>query len=147
MNILVIGGGNHHNSLGVVRSLGLSGYGVELITIGNLTKNYVASSKYISKHYALADIKELAAYLLCREPKLEKEIIISCADAVTEHLNLYQRKLSGRYILPGIPAEGRMSELMDKTNMIKMAAKRDIYAPEVWNLPMDVAKVTFPCIP
>lgn len=144
INVLVIGGGTHHNALGVIRTLGISGYGVELITIGNLVKNYIASSKYILKHCALADIKELAAYLLYREPKSEKEIIISCADAVTEHLNLYQRKLSERYILPGIPMEGKMPELMDKTNMIKMAAKRDIYSPEVWSLPMDITKVTFP---
>ena len=146
INVLVIGGGTHHNALGVIRTLGISGYGVELITIGNLVKNYIASSKYILKHCALADIKELSAYLLYGEPKSEKEIIISCADAVTEHLNLYQRKLSERYILPGIPMEGKMPELMDKTNMIKMAAKRDIYSPEVWSLPMDITKVTFPCI-
>ena len=41
--VLVIGGGNHHNALGVVRALGRRGYQVELITIGNLRKNYPSS--------------------------------------------------------------------------------------------------------
>ena len=31
INVLVIGGGTHHNALGVIRTLGISGYGVELI--------------------------------------------------------------------------------------------------------------------
>ena len=34
--VLVIGGGNHHNALGVIRALGERGYDVELITIGDL---------------------------------------------------------------------------------------------------------------
>ena len=36
INVLVIGGGTHHNALGVIRTLGISGYGVELITMSSL---------------------------------------------------------------------------------------------------------------
>ena len=43
-NILVIGGGNHHNALGVIRALGERGFGVELITIGN-TRKHVSVQK------------------------------------------------------------------------------------------------------
>lgn len=145
-NILVIGGGNHHNALGVVRALGQRGYDVELITIGNLHKNYIASSRYVSRHYALADVKELAAYLLYREPIGEKEVIISCADVVTEHLNQHHDQLSKRYLLPGVEQQGKMVSLMDKTTMIAMAARHGIHAPHVWTLPNDISKVTYPCI-
>ena len=75
INVLVIGGGTHHNALGVIRTLGISGYGVELITIGNLVKNYIASSKYILKHCALADIKELAAYLCTANLNQKKKLL------------------------------------------------------------------------
>lgn len=77
-NIIVIGG-DHHNALGVIRSLGEAGYGVELITIGNLRKHYISASKYVRKHHALAEIKELAAYLLFMMQVADnsKEIIIS----------------------------------------------------------------------
>ena len=144
--VLVIGGGNHHNALGVVRALGRRGYQVELITFGSLRKNYIASSKYVCKHHALADVKELASYLLYREPKKDKEIVISCADAVTEHLNLHYNRLSEIYILPGVKQQGKMVDLMDKTTMIEMAARRGINAPHIWTLPTDKEKVTFPCI-
>ena len=145
-NILVIGGGNHHNALGVVRALGRRGYKVELISIGNLRINYIASSKYVSKHHALADVKELASYLLYRDTKKEKEIVISCADAVTEYLNLHYDRLSDRYILPGVKQPGKMVDLMTKTTMIEMAAKHGIIAPHIWKLPEDKELVTFPCI-
>lgn len=83
--VLVIGGGNHHNALGVVRALGRRGYQVELITIGNLRKNYIASSKYVCNHHALADEKELASYLLYVIQRTEKEqgdcyIMCRCSD-------------------------------------------------------------------
>lgn len=147
-NIIVIGSGCHHNTLGVIRALGEAGYGVELITIGNLKKHYISASKYVRKHHALAEIKELAAYLLFREQKPDnrKEIIISCADAVTEHLNKFYDRLSERYIFPGVPIQGKIVELMDKTTMSSMVAKRGVMAPVVWNLPKDKEKVVFPCI-
>lgn len=96
----------------------------------------------------MKDIRELASFLLYRSIPADgnREIIISCADAVTEHLNLYRDRLSERYILPGVPEQGKMVGLMDKTTMIAMAAKRGVYAPEVWSLPADKGKVTFPCI-
>lgn len=148
INIIVIGGGNHHNALGVIRALGEAGFSVELITIGNLRKHYISSSCYVNKHHALKDVKELASYLLYRSIPADgnREIIISCADAVTEHLNLHHDCLSTRYIFPGVPHQGKMVELMDKTTMISMAAKRGVFAPQVWSLPLDKDKVTFPCI-
>lgn len=145
-DVLVIGGGNHHNALGVVRALGRCGYRVELITIGNLRKNYIASSKYVCRHYALGAIKELSAYLLYRKPVNKKEVIISCADIVTEHLNNHSDRLSQRYILPGNPFQGHMLDLMDKTTMVGMSALHGINAPQIWKLPEDIDKVTFPCI-
>ena len=129
-----------------MRALGRRGYRIELVTIGSLHKNYIASSKYVSVHHALADIKELASYLLYRKQTKEKEIIISCADMVTEHLNMHYDQHAKRYILPGVEKQGRMVNLMDKTTMIEMAARHGIEAPRIWKLPKDKDNVTFPCI-
>ena len=145
-SVIVIGGGNHHNALGVIRALGRRDYGVELITVDDPKRNYIATSRYVSKHHALASTEELAAYLLFRKESGTKEVIISCADAVTEHLNKHLNRLSGRYAIPGVAEQGRMVQLMDKTVMIGMAARHGIHAPEVWHLPEDYGKVTYPCI-
>ena len=37
-SVIVIGSGNHHNTLGVIRALGEYGYGVDLITYGDKHK-------------------------------------------------------------------------------------------------------------
>lgn len=144
--ILVIGG-THHNSLGVIRSLGERGYKVEFINFQAKGKcDYVASSRYIYKYIALETIEDLFPYLIERNTAEEREIIISCADIVTEYLNKYLNKLTKQYIIPGVPVQGKMVQLMDKTTMISMAEKRGIYAPTVWSLPAEKQNVTFPCI-
>lgn len=147
MKIIVIGGGNHHNALGIIRALGERGYQIELVTYGSLRKNYIATSRYVNTHKAFMNAQEIPDYLLDRPHSSSgKEIIISGSDDVTEQLNLFRDQLSNYYILPGVPEQGKMVELMDKTTMISMAAKRGIYAPEVWSLPADKDKVSFPCI-
>lgn len=144
--IVIVIGGTHHNSLGVVRALGERGYDVEFVNFSVCKSDYVSKSRYIHKYKALKSVWQVYDYLNER-PKLEgKEIVISCADAVTEQLNIHLDALSDRYILPGVAQQGLMVELMHKTTMIEMAAKRGIYAPSVWNLPDDIDKVTFPCI-
>lgn len=147
MRIIVIGGGNHHNALGVIRALGERGYDVEFVSHGSLKKNYVAHSKYVSMHIAFADVLDIPKYLLERNVNChEKDIIISCSDYVTEQLNLNYDHLSEYYIFPGVPKQGKMVELMDKTIMIQMAARRGIFAPTIWSIPIEKEKVTFPCI-
>lgn len=143
--VLVIGG-THHNSLGVIRALGEGGYEIEFVNFNAGKSDYVSKSMYIKKYQALNGIEELTPYLINRPLSKEQEVIISCADAVTERLNLHYYELSDRYILPGVPNQGMMVELMDKITMIGMVAKRGIYAPTVWKLPEDKKKVTFPCI-
>jgi predicted ATP-grasp superfamily ATP-dependent carboligase len=147
MRIIVIGGGNHHNALGVIRALGERGYEVEFVSHGNLKKNYIAQSKYIAHHIALADVLEIPEYLLNSRTKCqEKKIIISCSDYVTEQLNLNYNRLVDYYIIPGVSKQGKMPELMDKTTMIAMVSKRGIAAPTVWSIPSEIDQVRFPCI-
>ena len=148
MRRAIVIGGTHHNSLGVIRALGEKGYEVEFVNFTTSSKqnDFVAKSKYITKYHPLNGIDEVSKFLKQRPAYKNKEVIISCADAVTEHLNIHLDELSHRYIIPGIPQQGRMVDLMDKTTMIEMAEKRGIYAPPIWNLPADEDKVTFPCI-
>ena len=145
-SVIVIGSGNHHNTLGVIRALGEYGYGVDLITYGDKRKNYVVYSRYVNAYHNLKNIDDLCTFLQTRHNAFDKTIIISCADAVTEHLNINKSKLESRYIFPGVPEEGKMVELMDKTTMIKMASVRGVNAPQTWNLPEDRNSVIFPCI-
>lgn len=145
-NIMIIGSGSHHNTLGVIRAIGRANLGVDLVTYDKSKMNFVACSKYVTTYHSLACKEELFTYLNSLPISQNKQIVISCADAVTEELNLHREILSEKYIIPGHPLQGRMLELMDKTTMISMAAKHNIFAPETWHLPEEYSKVTFPCI-
>ena len=147
-NLIIVIGGSHHNTLGVVRSLGQRGYQVDLITIGNSEERYVSSSKYVTTHKALENVALLPDYLRLRSNTIagHKDVVISCSDVVTEYLNKYRDDLSLKYILPGNPVQGEMERLMDKTTMIEMAARRGLNAPTVWELPDEAENVTFPLI-
>lgn len=145
---LLVIGGSHHNTLGVVRALGQRGYQVDLVTFGSKKEHYVSSSKYVTRHYALETVDIIPEFLLKRPAVLMecKEVVISCADAVTEHLNKHRDELQCKYILPGNPVQGKMEHLMDKTVMMEMAAKRGLQSPKVWELPEEADKVSFPLI-
>lgn len=144
-NVIVIGG-NHHNTLGVVRSLGQRGIGVELIIIGDIYHKYVSTSKYVVSHHALLVAEELSAYLLFRKKRDEKEVIISCSDEVTEHLNSFVDILSPFYYLPGTKKQGDLIPTMDKTTMIQLADKNGLRSPLFWRLPEEKNRIFFPCI-
>lgn len=148
MNVVIIGGGNHHNALGVIRAIGERGYNIEFVSHGNLHKNYIAASKYIKKHVALEHTENITPYLLTRTKDNEttQDIVISCSDYVTEELNLHRDTLCDKYIIPGVPQQGKIVELMDKITMISMVSKRGVFAPTVWSLPAEKDKVTLPCI-
>lgn len=146
MNKVIVIGGTHHNSLGVIRALGERGYEVEFVNFCPVGKDFVSKSKYVSKYQKINGIDEVFPYLKNRNVSDNKTVIISCADAVTEHLNLHLSELEDYYYISGVPKQEMMVDLMDKTTMIEMAAKRGIYAPTVWKLPADRENVTFPCI-
>ena len=48
MNKVIVIGGTHHNSLGVIRALGERGYEVEFVNFCPVGKDFVSKSKYVS---------------------------------------------------------------------------------------------------
>lgn len=146
MKRVIVIGGAHHNSLGVIRALGERGYEVEFINFKAVKSDYVSKSKYIKLYQALNGIEQVTPYLVNRPLSKAQEVIISCADVVTEHLNQHYVELTNRYIFPGVPKQGLMVDLMDKTTMIEMVSKQGVSAPKVWKLPVEKSQVTYPCI-
>lgn len=100
VNVVVIGG-NHHNTLGVVRALGRKGIKPFLILIGNRKKSYVSRSKYIKGWISLS-MDEIVPYLLdYNSSNQDKTVIISCHDGVTELLERNRMVLRDKFIVPG----------------------------------------------
>lgn len=60
----IIIGGNHHNTLGVIRSLGYKGLNSLVILVTGEKTPYVSYSKYITKCVLLNSAKEIVPFLL-----------------------------------------------------------------------------------
>lgn len=146
--IIVIGSGNHHNTLGVIRALGMRGFSVEAILTEGKRGGYVSRSKYITSIETIVSFSELENVLLKRERPTDgsKEIIISCADEATEMLNESLDLLSVRYIVPGVPQQGRMVKLMDKLEMKRMGEDVGFCFPYVYDEDRDSDDIEYPVI-
>ena len=84
---VVVIGGLHHNTLGVIRALGEAGIiakNIKVILVGhNLNeKNFIVKSKYISGNNIsyLEEYNQITAQLMELAEDLEKRVIICCSD-------------------------------------------------------------------
>lgn len=101
---VVVVGGCHHNTLGVIRSLGYKGLKSILITITKHNKPYIAYSKYVSENFivqnandALKTIKEIGFRFLGG-----KTVLIACTDGMASIIDDNYEELQKNFFLPGI---------------------------------------------
>lgn len=133
----IVIGGNHHNTLGVIRSLGYKGLSPHVIVITNHKKPYVCYSKYLHSYKILKSPDEIVDYLLDIKAEHSKPVIISCADFVTAVLDTHHVNLSKYYHLP--VGNGNIERVMDKNLMAKIANECDIYTPRC----LSVSEISF----
>lgn len=147
----IIIGGNHHNTLGVIRALGYKGIQSQVILVTDEHKPFVSYSSYICKCIILRTKQEIVPYLLeyAKEIK-QKAVILSCADFVTSELDNAYDKLKASFYLPTANEQGVCNHYMDKDAMAALAAKVGIGVPKSWiiknDLKADIEEIAIPCI-
>lgn len=147
----IIIGGNHHNTLGVIRSLGYKGIKSQVLLVTDEEKPFVSYSKYISQCVFMKTKQEIVPYLLEYAKRLkEKTVVLSCADFATSELDNAFDVLKESYYLPTSKAQGICNHYMDKDLMAKLATKMGIGIPKSWiveeNSVTDVNGIVIPCI-
>lgn len=151
MNTPIIIGGNHHNTLGVIRALGYRGIESIVILVTEDTDPYVAYSKYIQQCVIFKTKQEIVPFLIKYAKKgNEKSVILSCADFVTSELDLYYDTLKDHYYIPTAKKQGVCNHFMNKDTMANLAQNTGIKIPKSWivedNTEINVNEVDFPCI-
>lgn len=147
----IIIGGNHHNTLGVIRALGYKGIHSVVLVVSDENDPYIAHSRYISQCVFLKSKSEIVPYLLeyARESN-EKIVIFSCADFVTSELDKYFDVLTPYYYLPTSKEQGVCNHYMDKDVMASLAKRVGISIPNSWivedGCKIELQEVSFPCI-
>ena len=127
-------GGNHHNTLGVIRSLGREGVVSELLLVDDMKGTaYVGKSRYVSRVHRFSSYEEGVEYLLDIIPSLtRKEVVICCSDGASSAVDMNFDKLSPAYYVPNCGRQGEISRLMSKEFLASCAVGAGLNAPETW---------------
>ena len=130
----IIIGGNHHNTLGVIRSLGYKGFNSLVILVTGEKTPYVSYSKYITKCVLLNSAKEIVPFLLNYAKVINsKSVIFSCADFVTSELDKFYDELKNYYHLPTANGKGICNHYMNKDVMATHANSIGIFTPPLYS--------------
>ena len=147
--VLVIGG-DHHNTLGVIRGLGERGIYSDLIYVSSSEQTFVNYSKYVQKSTKVKDDSYIVSVMLdLYKLKDVKPIVICCSDASSGIIDDYRDKLSPFFILPGAEEQGRVSSLMSKKCMAELAVEVGLNIPQstyVIDPDKELPQIMFPCI-
>lgn len=139
MDVIIIGA-NHHNTLGVLRSLGKAGIRSLLILISNEKRPYVSYSKYIKALKIINDESEIVSTLLALnnfKNERSKPVVIACADSVASYLDLQYDKLKDLFSLPCANKKGVISYYMNKEEMSSLARKIGLLVPKTEEVDID----------
>ena len=134
MEDVIILGGNHHNTLGVVRALGQAGLSrnIKLIMV-NDKPDFVSKSKYIKRpnYRRVADESGIAQALDNLKYNNGKPVIICCGDSLSSYVDRHYDELSRRFTLPNAKNEqGEITRLMSKEVQMKYAELLGIDVPK-----------------
>ncbi len=143
-------GGNHHNTLGVIRSLGQKGISSVLLLVDDNTKrsHYVGKSRYLSEKYLFTSCRDAVEFLMNQERDDGKDVIICCSDSASSAVDMEYDTLSKSYYIPNCLMQGEITRLMSKEVLAEEAKKYGLNVPQTWlsyygTIPDGI---TFPCI-
>ena len=127
---VVVIGGDHYNTLWVVRSLGIMGFKPTIVVVNPLKKcSFVTKSKYVFTAYVVSDEVEMLE-LLNKLSFLERVVLFSSCDSVSDVIDQNYDELKKKYILPNCgEQQGMLSYWMDKRVMTELAVKLGFNIP------------------
>lgn len=151
----VIVGANYSTTLGVVRSVGLAGYGVRLLATNNACGEIAGKSKYVTKMAtASLDFGEIYCGLeqLCGND--ERILVIPTQDRSCVLLDQHFDLLKEHYYTPNIhQLTGEVTRLMDKLEQKNIAAdcglataEGNAYVTDRTGIDVALCAAKYPCI-
>lgn len=133
MNKALVIGSDHHNTLGVVQSLGIKGIPVYVIIDDNPNISFVLKSKYVTKGWVCRDEIDVLNCLktnFCDEK--ERAIVIATNDHIASLLDAHYDELQSTLICPNCKKQGALVEWMNKDKMDVAASEVGIRIPLSW---------------
>lgn len=146
---VIIVGVDHHNTLGVIESLGIKGVRSDVVIYSSKSWSYVLKSKYVqSGHICKSEENIIACLLDNYKTENGKKIIIATSDDVAVILDKNHQVLEDYFFLPNTVPSGSLSSKMSKEYMTSLAKRVGLDVPRTWvvedgTIPRDIE---YPCI-
>ena len=146
--VLVIGA-DHHNTLGIVESLGFKGVLSYVIIVADIKNSFVLKSKYVTEGWICRTPEDVVEEMLSHFSDTKNKVIVySSYDNVTSELDAASNRLSPYFILPVSNNSGSLRQKMSKEYMSELAREVGLNVPQTWivsdgKIPIDVE---YPCI-
>lgn len=130
-NILVIGG-DHYNTYGIVRSLGLQELKCQVVIQGG-KRSFVLKSKYVIDGIIANSDEEIVDYLM-KNVKQKKSIVYCCSDAALEFVLRHNYELKKHYILPVCEEASDTYKFLNKSFLTDFAKQHGVTVPASWTI-------------
>ena len=143
---VIVIGADHHNTLGVVRSLGSKGVNSDVIIIPYKKEIKKVKSKYINSIKSFPDDGQIISELLSMESCAKHVLLVTC-DIASSLLDTNYNQLKDKFVL--FNSKGRLTDLMSKEAMCHLAMEVGLNVPQysVWCKGSDMPEdIEFPCI-
>lgn len=130
-NKIIVFGGSHHNTLGVIRALGEKGLRPYLIVVSE-KDSFVTKSRYIKKFWIVDDENKGIKILLdnFNEENL-KPVLICTSDTASSSVDLVCDELLKKFFVPNAKfLKGRITNFMDKSIQAALAIKHGFSIPK-----------------
>lgn len=148
---IVIIGGDHHNTLGLVRSYGIKDIKSDVILIGPTVDGFVLKSKYVSQGFRVHSPQEAVNCLINLYGNYDGIVVVqTSSDEAGAALDDVLEKIPSHIKIPN--AEGRLSYLMNKDNMCQVAKSVGLNVPQYTLVhPAEIVdkvddRIIYPCI-
>lgn len=148
MDKIIVAGGNHHNTYGVIRALGQKKVKPFLLLVCDNYDSFLLKSNYIIGSEVVSSEEEAIAFLKKNKQLNKGTVIIACSDGMSSALDCNKNSLSDCYALPGASGQGMITSVMDKETMSRIGKEVGFNVPKSWVVTSidDIAKVEYPCI-
>ena len=153
MGKVIIVGNNHHNTLGIIRSLGRGGYDVQCYIVDEkITDSFLEKSRYVKDFKMFHSLDGLFDFLMS-EVETDKPLpILTTSDLLAEFLDNHYDDLRSKYILCNCAnKQGGISYWMAKERQLQVARQVGLTVPNSVEVNLKdgkrlVQNIHFPCI-
>lgn len=148
-NKILIVGGDHHNTLGLIESFAEKHLMVYVIVLTKDSWAYVLKSNNIIKGWVCHNGDDMINIMINQfKDETHKVIVFSTSDETANILDKNTEALSNKFVLPNIINGGNLENVMDKEYMSSLARTKGINVPKTWVIDDGIIPddIEYPCI-